>query len=543
QPIFESVHNEAAAGSELGGEALFWSADSHFETANYGPAARQYAAFTRQYPDHEMAGAAKYALGWSYFMMGDFQEAIPPFRDFLENHEPPSISLYPYETDVQLRIGDSYFALGEYEVAMDSYNLAIGAEPGGDYAMFQVANSYYRMSRNFEAVTEFRRVLRIYPYSSLREQAQYNIAYIYLNTGNYEQAVEEFRTVIERYPNTEWAARSQYNIGDAYYNAGAYEEAISAYQEVLENYPRSEYVLEAIDGIQYAQLSGGGEDTSTDMLEGFLSENPTSETADRLRYRQAVNRFQSGDYQAAVDEFRQYIRITNREDLLPDAWYNLAEAQLRTDRTEDAIESLRRVALDFPNSERAPAALEQLGQLMVERGEYDLADEYYQRLEESGSRYREQALLGRGRVAYAEEDYERAREQFSSVLEISEQNEGARLGLARVELAEGNYSAARNLAGDVADQSSTEAGAEAQYVLGRSLQGERNYEAAVDAYTQVSVLFEAYIRWVSEAKYRIAEIYILEGRRGDASALLQELQNDYPGTPAAERAGRLLNRR
>jgi len=542
QPNFQAVYSESPSGSELGGEALFWSADSHFESRNYGPAARQYASFIRQFPNHEMVGAAKYALGWSYFMMGDFREAIDPLRDFMENYEPPSIALYPYDTDVKLRIGDSWFALGEYENAMEYYNMAIGAEPGGDYAMFQVANSYYRMNRNFEAVTEFRRVLRIYPYSSLREQAQYNIAYIYLNTGNYDQAVTEFRTVIERYPNTEWAARSQYNIGDAYYNAEDYQRAIEAYQEVLERYPRSRYVIEAIDGIQFAQLSGGGQDTSTDMLEDFLSENPTSETADRLRFRQAINRYQSGDYEGAVNEFRQYIRITNRQDLLPEAWYNLGESQLRMNQRDEAVESFRRVALDFPSSERAPTALEQLGRLMVQRGDHDQAEEYYRRLQESGSRYREPALLGLGRTALAAGRIDRAREHYETVLESDERNEEANLGIAKIELGQRNHEAARRIARDVAERSTTELGAEAQIVIGRSFQEQRNYEEALQAYARVSVLYEAYTQWVAEARYRTAEIYILQNRRGDAIQLLEEIRTNYSGTPAAERAARLLNR-
>src|SRR5690625_6807654 len=111
------------------------------------------------------------------------------------------------------------------------------------------------MTRNFEAVTQFRRLLRIYPYSRLREQAQYNIAYVYLNTGNYDQAIEEFTTVIQRYPGTEWAARYQYNIGDSYYNAGQYDKVIAAYQKLLDDYPRRSYIIEAIDGIQNAQIT------------------------------------------------------------------------------------------------------------------------------------------------------------------------------------------------------------------------------------------------------------------------------------------------
>ncbi|MGM0507165.1 MAG: tetratricopeptide repeat protein, partial [Bacteroidota bacterium] len=425
QGEFQAVYEEAPEDSDLRAEALFWSADSQFETQNFGPASSQFSSFIRQFPEHELTGAAKYSLGWSHFKMGQFAEAVSPLVDFLENHEPPSISIYPYETDVILRIGDSYFGMGEYDEAMEYYNRAIGAEPGGDYAMFQVANSYYRMNRNFEAVTEFRRVLRIYPYSRLREQAQYNIAYIYLNTGNYDQAIAEFQTAIERYPDTEWAARSQYNIGDAYYNAGEYEAAVEAYQVVLDRYPRSSYVLEAIDGIQFARTSDGGEDTSTEQLESFLQENPASGTADQLRFRQAMNRYQSGDYEASVEEFEQYIRITNRDDLLPEAWYNLAESQRRIGETEEAMQSLETLVNDFPETQRAALALTELGEMARQRGELNRAEEYYRQLEERGGEYLLPSRVGLAEIALMRGNLEDAGERFEVILEEDESHAGA----------------------------------------------------------------------------------------------------------------------
>jgi len=542
QPQFEDVHNSAPSGSELGGEALFWSADSHYQIRNFGPASQQYARFINQYPDHELTGAAKYGLGWSYFMMGDFAQAIDPFIDFYENYDPPSIALYPYDTDVQLRIGDSYFALGEYQQAMEYYNMAIGAEPGGDYAMFQVANSYYRMNRNFEAVTEFRRVLRIYPFSSLREQAQYNVAYIYLNTGNYEQAINEFQTVIERFPNTEWAARSQYNIGDAYYNAGDYDNAIYAYSEVLENYPTSNYILEAIDGIQYAQLTGGSQDSSTDILEEFLSRNPTSETADRLRYRQAQNRYQAGDFDAAVDEFRQYIRITNRQDLLPDAYFNLGDSHVRMNNHDQAVESYQTIVDEFPDSDRTPAALERLGEIKYDQGEYNASLQHYRQLRDMGSRFHQQAYLGMGKASLAMNNISDAENYYNAILETTPDNDAARLGLANVRFAQDRYVAARELYADIAESSTTDIGAEAQYMLGRTFQEDRRFDEALQEYSRVSVLFEAYIEWVADARYRSAEIHIAQGNRGEAINVLNSIRDNFPGTEAAERAHRLLER-
>lgn len=539
QPDFERVHSEAPQ-SDLGSEALFWSADANFQMGEFGQAAIQFNSFIRQYPEHELVGAAKYSLGWSYFQMGDFANATAPLIDFLNNYEPPPIVLYPYETDTRLRIGDAYFAQGKYREALEYYRATIGAEPGGDYAMYQVANSYYRMNRNFEAVTEFRRLLRIYPFSSLREQAQYNVAYIYLNTGNYDQAIEEFRSVISKYPNTEWAARSQYNIGDSYYNAGQYEEAIEAYRQVLEEYPRSDYIIEAIDGIEYAQLSAGSEDTSTDVLEEFVSDNPTSTTADRLRFRQAENVFQSGDYQAAVKEFRQYLRITNNRNLMPDAYYNLADAYTRLDSLSQAADVLQTLTNEFPNSERAAPALAELGRIQLEMGNYEQALNRYQQLADKDQRYQQEAYLGIGNANLALGNISEARQNFERVLSIDSENAAARIGLGKVLLQDGRTDEARRFFELVAENNTTEVGAEAQYLIGESYISENNREAALEAFSKVSVLFEAYTRWVAEAQYRTAEIYIRQGRRGDAVNVLNSIVENYPDTPGAQKARRLL---
>jgi tetratricopeptide (TPR) repeat protein len=541
QPEFESIFREAP-GSTLGSEALFWSADAYYQTRNYGPAASQYAEFIERYPDHELIGAAKYALGWSYFMMGDFENATAPLIDFLENYDPPSIALFPFDTDTRLRIGDAFYAQGEYTNALDYYNRAIGAEPGGDYAMFQVANSYYRMNRNFEAVTQFRRLLRIYPFSSLREQAQYNIAYIYLNTGNYDQAIEEFRTVISRFPGTEWAARAQYNIGDSYYNAGNYDEAIASYREVLENYPRSNYIIEAINGIQFAQLSAGENDTSTDVLEDFLADNPTSSTADRLRFRQAENLLQSGDYDAAVLEFRQYLRITNNRSLMPDAYFNMADAYQRTDDIDGAIDAYETLINDFPNSERVAPALAELGRLLLSEGAYEESILRYRELAEKDARYRQEAYLGLGNANLAMNRGNEARQNFEQVLSLNSGNDAARVGLGKVLLQDSRPDEARRFFALVAENNTTEVGAEAQFLVGETHLRQNESETAIQEFAKVSSLYQAYDLWVAEAQYKTAEIYIREGRRGDAIQLLNSIVEQFPGTPGAEKAERLLNR-
>ncbi|MEP1306256.1 MAG: tetratricopeptide repeat protein [Balneola sp.] len=540
QPIFESVYAETPT-SDIGAEALFWSADSYYKLRQYKDAAQRFAIFIRNYPDDELIGAARYSLGWSYFVTGEYDKAVAPLEAFLNDYNPPPIALFPYDTDTQLRIGDAYYAQGKYREAISFYNKAIGAEPGGDYAMFQVGNSYYRSGRTFEAVTTFRRVLRIYPFSRLKEQAQYNIAYIYLNSDNYSQAIEEFQTVISKYPGTEWAARSQYNIGDSYYNAGEYERAIEAYKNVLENYPRSSYIIDAVNGIQYSQLSSTGVDSSSAVLEDFLSNNPSSGTADRLRYRQAETIYQTGDYEGAIKEFRQYLRITNSDNLTPEAYSNLGDSYRQTGQIDKAINSYQTVVDEFPNDDQTPSALIILGNLYSEKREYDTSHDYFELLLEKGSRFQQEAYVGMGSASLAEGNTGLAKTEFEEALKVNPNNPAAKVGLGKVAVNESRFEDAKVLLGPVADESTTISGAEAQYYLGKIEQDQGNYEAAIENYSKVRVLFEAFEIWVSKALYNTAECHIRLGNRGDAISILNGIIESYPDTEGAKQAQALLD--
>ena len=540
QPVFESVYAETPT-SEIGAEALFWSADSYYKLRQYGDAAQRFSIFIRNYPDHELIGAARYSLGWSYFVTGDYEKAVAPLEAFLNDYNPPPIALFPYDTDTQLRIGDAYYAQGKYREAISFYNKANGAEPGGDYAMFPVGNTYYRSGRTFEAVTTFRRVLRIYPFSRLKEQAQYNIAYIYLNSDNYSQAIEEFQTVINKYPGTEWAARSQYNIGDSYYNSGEYERAIEAYKNVLQNYPRSSYIIDAVNGIQYSQLSSTGVDSSSAVLEDFLSNNPSSGTADRLRYRQAETIYQTGDYEGAIKEFRQYLRITNSDNLTPEAYSNLGDSYRQTGQIDKAISAYQTIVDEFPNDDQTPSALIILGNLYKEKNEFDVSHQYFELLLEKGSRFSQEAYVGMGSASLAAGRTGAAKSEFEEALKINSGNPAANVGLGKVAVAESRYEDARSLLVPVAEKSTTISGAEAQYYLGKIEQDQNNFEAAIENYSKVRVLFEAFEIWVSKALYNSAECHIRLGNRGEAMSILNGIIEKYPDTEGAVQAQSLLD--
>ncbi len=536
---FEAVYRDQPSG-ELAAEALFWSADSYYNLRRWSDAIRQFERFLDGYPDHQFAGAAVYSLGWAHFNLGQFDRAIRYFTSFQNDHEPPPMALFPYDVDTQLRLGDSYYALGRYEEAIRNYDSAVGAEPGGDYAIFQMGNSHYRNEDSFEAVQNFRRLIRIYPYSRLREQAQYNIGYIYFQIGNYDQAIQEFHELINRYPRTDWAARAQYQIGDAYYNAGNYEMAINAYRELMESYPQSQLVVDAVNGIQFAQMAAGEEDTSLDILEEFLDRHPQTGTADQLRFRQAENLLQAGDYQDAVGAFRHYIRVTTNESMIPEAWYHIAEANEQMGQRDQAIAAYREITEGYPQSDRMDPALLHIGRIELGRGREQNAINALETLVGRQGRLQVEALASLGDAHLAAGNLNRAEDAYNQALQGRPEHEQSVIGKGRVALQRGQLMDARQYFQRVADASSLESGARAQYYLGNVEQARRNHEAAIEAYARVSTLFSAFDEWVARSMLATAESYRQMGQTGRANQTLRDVVERFPETEFARRASQQL---
>ncbi len=536
---FESVYRDQPSG-ELAAEALFWSADSYFNLRRWNDAIRQFERFLDGYPDHQFAGAAVYSLGWAHFNTRQFDRAIRYFTSFLNDHEPPPMALFPYDIDTQLRLGDSFYALGRYEEAIRNYERAVGADPGGDYAIFQMANSHFRNEQSFEAVQNFRRLIRIYPYSRLREQAQYNIGYIYFQIGNYDQAIQEFHELINRFPRTSWAARAQYQIGDAYYNAGNYEMAINAYRELMESYPQSPLVVDAVNGIQFAQLAAGEEDTSLDILEEFLNRHPQTGTADQLRFRQAENLARAGDYQDAVASFRHYIRVTTNESMIPEAWFHIAEAHEQMGQRDQAIAAFREITEGYPQSDRMDPALLHIGRLELERARHQNAISALEKLVERQGRLQVEALATLGDAHLAAGNFSRAEDAYNGALQRRSGHEQSLIGKGRVALQRGQLMDARQYFQQVADASSLENGAKAQYYLGNVEQARRNHEAAIEAYARVSALYSAFDEWVARAMLATADSYRQMGQTGRAGQTLRDVMERFPDTEFARRASEQL---
>ncbi|MGZ8867255.1 MAG: outer membrane protein assembly factor BamD [Thermoanaerobaculia bacterium] len=168
-----------------------------------------------------------------------------------------------------LRVADSYFNQSDAVSLVEAqykYRDFLNRFPGSesaDYAMLQIAMvSYKQMERpdrdqqkTREAVEKFGDMIRTYPRSPLRADAEaklseavdrlakheHVVAKFYMKRGSNNAAVQRLNYLIDTYPIYSQRASAFYDLGNALQNLGRSGEARLYFERVLTEFPDSEY--------------------------------------------------------------------------------------------------------------------------------------------------------------------------------------------------------------------------------------------------------------------------------------------------------------
>lgn len=218
-----------------------------------------------------------------------------------------------------------------------------GATSSEEASEFSLAEEAFEAGRNQEALTTYKRFLKLFPASPLASKAQFRVAEIYEAMGNPGRAFNAYQTLVTQYPDTaefdtalaqqvliankyltgrqmnllgislmpgaeraqtmyesilanapfsKHAPVTQFNLGLAFEKQGRNQEAQKAFQTVLDRYPNSSVADDALYQIAYIHmrtgLSGRSQDLSALVLaketfEDFLLQFPKSEKAAQAR--------------------------------------------------------------------------------------------------------------------------------------------------------------------------------------------------------------------------------------------------------------------
>jgi TolA-binding protein len=542
-PLFRSIVEDRPSAPRHG-DALFWAADSYYEMGERGRAQDLFQQYLNEHPEGDHAPAAQYSLAWTYFEQQNYRSAARSFSRFLRMARALD-SEVPYRQDAQLRLADSHYALKEYGEAISAYRAVEGE--GEDYALFQTGQALNVAGQTQRAIDTFQRLADRFSNSPWHADALYRMGFIHLQEQNYEAARAAYRRVIDQHPDSPLAPKAQYGLGDTYYNAGEMQAAQREYQTVLEQYPSSPLIDDAASSLFFALNARGADDRAQAVIDSFATENPDSEVVGALRFRRAEAAYQTGDLEKAQRLFQTFLRSSQNETLLPEAYYYLGVIYADRDRPREASTYLEQIVNQYTESPRRPEAALRLGDIHREQERYEAAAQAYQTAAETpgvDTELRAQARYGQSMALLQQGQSDAAR---TLLQQLVDSNDGgpllasARLGLARIYEREGNTEDALSAYRTVVDQGRSETGAEALYRLGALLLESNRPEAAIRELERMPSLFAGYPSWIARSFLQQADAYQQLGQPGEAARLYDRVIQEHAGTRFAETAREAKN--
>ncbi len=164
-----------------------------------------------------------------YYADADYKEALLYFTDAIELDDTYAPAYF--------RLGNTYFNLGELELAIENYNEAIRLNYSKLYCVYSnIGNTYYQLCSYDLAERNFTLAIELTPDNTR------DLAIIYCNRGanynkleDYSSAIQDLRKGIEL--KVEDASLAYYNLGFAYAKCMMPAKAIEYFTNALELEP------------------------------------------------------------------------------------------------------------------------------------------------------------------------------------------------------------------------------------------------------------------------------------------------------------------
>jgi tetratricopeptide (TPR) repeat protein len=171
----------------------------------------------------EEAATAHNNLGNVYRRQNKLPEAIEEFKKGLALRE---------NARIRSNLAATYTNLGEYDLALDSYQKAKAFDPVNELPDFGLGILYAKIGKTQQALDAYAESLKKNPHYVA---ALLNRGSLYSDLGRYEEAEKDFRAAIEIEP---LFSQAYFNLGVILQKQGKWEEAAAAYQDAVDAEPR-----------------------------------------------------------------------------------------------------------------------------------------------------------------------------------------------------------------------------------------------------------------------------------------------------------------
>jgi soluble lytic murein transglycosylase len=380
-----------------------------------------------RYPSDYRTPQAYFLRGDAYLGLSNWAAALSDFQRYLQLR-PNVIDSYAHE-----RIGDAQLALGQFDAALSSYNLATQSTRSTAPAMAlreKVAQVYLSSGDITNAISQYDGILAVAQNPPYRAQIDYTAAQALIEGGSIAAGVGRLARIVREYPGTEQAllamqtllengqAVDAYARGRVYYLNGDYQNAIIAFNEYstiapLEDIPAELYLLL---GRAYREV--GNAPAALVAFETIVKQYPVDELLGTALLEQGRTRFLSGDTQGAIEFYQGIARdYAYLIDTASEALWRVGYLYGTNEQRSLSEQTFRELAERFPNTEQTVSGLKIAAAQALAAGDTAGADVLYSRVAGlTTGEDRAEAFLQVGRFALQRGDTQNANLAFDQVI-------------------------------------------------------------------------------------------------------------------------------
>ena len=510
----------------------YWKAEALFNSGDFKNAVETYEDFIYA-PGAVLTpyfNLANYNIGYAFFQQDKFIEAPSWFRRFTSySREKGQVKL----TDANLRIGDSYFMLNQYDAAFEYYEIADKqGKSDPDYALYQMAMTQGLMKKMKGKQESLEKLTKNYPESHFLDAAYYELGRVDVALGNNEEALSKFNKVVDQFPGSSYVRKSLASIGQTYYNQQNDEEALKVYLKIVNDYPTYDDTREALIGIQNIYTDRGEVEKYETLISSLDFVNISDMALDSINYESAENQYFNGQCKEAVAAFNKYLDRFEKGIFALNAKLYRAECMSKMGQDVQAIKDYEYVA-NQPKNKFSESALVKAARVNFANENFPDALAYYKRLSMLGQ-YKSNLLeaeIGQMRCNYRLNNYQGAIANAFITLEEDKTDQNikteANLIIAKSNLKLESPVEAMTYLDKVMSNGAPSQSAEAMYLKARV---QFNMDALDSAETLVFQLVETYQSqsyWLGKSLLLLTDIYMTRGDLFQAKATLQSILDNY----------------
>ena len=488
---FDLSLGNAQFNSTIAAQSYYWKAEALYRLNRFEEAIRNYNRFLLSPGAFELDEymISHYNMGYSYFKLRDFTNAVSWFRRYLNiTGEPPAIMV----GDALNRVGDSYFSMNQYQTAVEYYDRAISnGMANKDYAFFQKAVSLGLLNRVNDKIAVLERLIAEHPGSSYLLDALFEMGNSHMAVNSPASAIPFYRKLVDDFPTSSYVSSALLQLGLIDYNRNRNNDAIAYYKKVAEGFPGTPESRSALAGLRniYLDMNDVNSFVAYTRTLGDYARVTISEQ-DSLTYIAAENLYMAGNCRMATDNFARYIEQFRNGSFILNAHFYKADCHHRLNEYEQALESYNFVIGMFRNT------------------------------------FTEQSLVGAASINYELRNYSDALKNYEELERMAELGTNllqARKGQMRCNAILKNHEAAIGSARRVlaTENLPEELKREAHFNMGKAYMALSQFDNAMNEFRMVAQ--EVTSREGAESKYRIAEIYFLQGHNEQAEQEVYDL--------------------